>query len=143
MTIIKQIGGSHYEYGSVDNQHWDLMDRWDIEYLPATASKYVIRYDRKGTPRLDLEKSISYLEKQVACHPNKGCHRLIPTSVMGVWYQSNDVSTHKKIIFELIHCGGSVLELRSAVRIMRETIASQFPEYNERELEIQNAKHPR
>jgi len=70
--MIKQVGGEHYEYGDPDNQHWDLMDRWDIEYLPATATKYIVRFDRKGTPKLDLEKSISYLEKQLQCHPNKG-----------------------------------------------------------------------
>jgi len=125
VTYVPQTGGSHYEFGNVDNQHWDLMDRWDIEYLAATASKYVVRYDRKGTPKLDLEKSISYLTKQLACHPNKGCRRTIPIDDMILWYESNPVLPRKQLILELIHCQGTPRALKRAIELLKETIDAE------------------
>jgi len=124
--MIKQVGGEHYEYGDPDNQHWDLMDRWDIEYLPATATKYIVRFDRKGTPKLDLEKSISYLEKQLQCHPNKGCRRLVPLSEMEIWYQSNEVSGAKMVLLELVLVEGAPRNLRQAIKILKEIISAEY-----------------
>jgi hypothetical protein len=126
-TYVPQTGGNHYEYGDVNNQHWDLMDCWDIEYLAATASKYIVRYDRKGTPRLDLEKSISYLTKQVACHPNKGCRRLVPQKAMLNWYEQNDLSVRKQLLLDLIHVDGSPRALSRAIFLMKEVIDAEYP----------------
>jgi hypothetical protein len=97
------------------------MDRWDIEYLVGTASKYVVRWDRKGTPLLDLGKSASYITKQLACHPHIGCRRFIPYHQMIIWFEDNGlalevpVSAEKRLIMELIHVDGSPLALRSAI----------------------------
>lgn len=121
MTYVKQVGGGHYEYGVATNQHWDLMDRWDIEYLPACASAYIVRYDRKGTPVQDLDKAISYIEKQLACHPNKGCRRTMPQEAMIGWYHSNPISDRKKLLMELIHVDGSTAALRRAIYLIKET----------------------
>lgn len=122
MTYVEQVGGKHYEYGDkIDNQHWDLMDRWDIEYLPATASKYVIRWDRKGTPLLDLGKSVSYLTKQLACHPNRGCRRVVPFLALHTWFDDNSLrmseprEAEKRLLMELIHADGTVWALNQAI----------------------------
>lgn len=123
--MIKQVGGDHYEYGEGD-QHWDLMDRWDIEYLVATATKYIVRYDRKGTPRLDLEKSISYVEKQLACHPNKGCRRTIALSALSAWYDANQVSERKKLVLKHILVHGEARDLRRAINMMKEIINAEY-----------------
>lgn len=63
MSYVKQVGGDHYETGEEDKQHWDFMERYDIAYLEATATKYMGRAHKKGTMKLDVGKGISYLEK--------------------------------------------------------------------------------
>ncbi len=127
-TYLEQIGGAHYEQGGedVEEQHWDLMDRWDMEYLPATASKYVVRYDRKGTPVLDLQKSISYLQKQLLCHPNKGCRRTIPSQAVVYFLRVNKLSAKKELLIHLIHVEGTPRALRRAIEIMKETIDADY-----------------
>ena len=119
------MGGAHYEHGSKDNQHWDLMSQWDIEYLLATSSKYIVRFDRKGTPKLDLEKSISYVQKQLVCHPN-GARRLIPAAYIDIWYGHNDISEQKKLLLELIHVDGTAYALTAAVIAMKEIIDANY-----------------
>jgi hypothetical protein len=118
---VPQVGGSHYERGvNLENQHWDLMDRWDIEYLVATATKYITRWDFKGTPLLDLQKSVSYLEKQLKLHP-MGCRRTISSEFVHLWFLDNDWrqgiprQAEKRLLFELIHIDGSAIALRSSI----------------------------
>lgn len=121
MTYVQQVGGDHYEYGDkLLNQHWDLMDRWDIEYLLATASKYVVRWDRKGFPLLDIGKSVSYLTKQLECRPT-GARRVIPSMAVHQWFMDNRIhqdtprESEKRLLIELIHIDGSADALHSAV----------------------------
>lgn len=123
MTLyVEQAGGDHYKSR---DQHWDLMDRWDVEYLPATASKYVVRYDRKGTPKLDLDKAITYLEKQLACHPNKGCRRLIPYEAMQEWCVDNKIEGKKRLLMVMIHCQGTVNSLHRAIDLIKDVIDAE------------------
>lgn len=58
---VAQEGGSHYQS---ELQHWDVMEKNDVEYLLATASKYVIRWRRKGGAE-DLRKAISYVRRKL------------------------------------------------------------------------------
>lgn len=58
---VAQVGGSHYQ-GEV--QHWDVMEKYDIEYLLATASKYLVRWRQKGGTE-DLRKAISYVQRKM------------------------------------------------------------------------------
>lgn len=119
---VAQVGGGHYEYGdNLLNQHWDLMDRWDIEYLLATASKYVVRWDRKDSPLLDLGKSISYLAKHQLCRP-QGARRVIPYDGMLSWFLDNHLraqitrEAEKRLALELIHVDGSPSALQAAIK---------------------------
>lgn len=61
MSIVPQVGGSHY---AAELQHWDVMEKHDIEYLLATASKYVIRWRNKGGVE-DLRKALSYVQRKM------------------------------------------------------------------------------
>ena len=59
--MVKQIDGDHY--GDTDSfQHWDWVVSLRIQYLPATASKYICRW-RKKNGVVDLDKARSYLQK--------------------------------------------------------------------------------
>jgi len=76
-NFVKQVGGDHYAAGGED-QHWDYMERYDIDYLTGQATKYGMRWRKKGTARLDLGKAASYVEKAVLSRPGQGARRLMP-----------------------------------------------------------------
>jgi hypothetical protein len=56
-----QVGGEHYQS---EFQHWDLMIAWDTHYLLAAATKYVVRWRKKGGLQ-DLQKAMHYLDKMI------------------------------------------------------------------------------
>lgn len=73
----KQIGGDHYKAGGTAEavaadlgynrpvEHWDFVVMRGYGYLQGNASKYLDRYDKKGTPIQDLEKAKHYIEKLI------------------------------------------------------------------------------
>lgn len=62
--MVDQVGGTHYR--SV-YQHWDWVTDIGLPYLPACATKYVVRW-RKKNGRQDLMKARSYVEKIISSH---------------------------------------------------------------------------
>lgn len=58
----RQVGGDHY---AAEYQHWDWVADIKLPYHPATAAKYIDRWESKGTPGLDLGKAKHYLEKTI------------------------------------------------------------------------------
>lgn len=56
----KQVGGAHYKGHAY--QHWDFATDLKLPYVVAAAAKYPARWRDKGG-RVDLEKTIHYLEK--------------------------------------------------------------------------------
>lgn len=75
-TYVAQVGGKHYRVEGDAPQHWDVVEKYDIDYLTGQASKYLMRWRKKGTPKLDLGKSASFIEKALACRPGRGALRL-------------------------------------------------------------------
>lgn len=73
----KQIGGGHYKASDTMQataealgynkppEHWDMVLMRGYNYLQGNASKYLDRYDKKGTPIQDLEKAKHYIEKMI------------------------------------------------------------------------------
>jgi hypothetical protein len=59
-----QVGGSHYSQAG-RYQHWDFIEDHGLGYLEGYASKYLIRWDKKGTPVQDLEKSLHTISKLI------------------------------------------------------------------------------
>lgn len=98
---VEQVGGTHYNAAVQGEQHWDLMEEFDISYLEATASKYVIRFDRKGKPKEDLLKAKSYLERVIV--EGRGPRRFIPNDRLHRFLTANDASPIKVSLFRLIH----------------------------------------
>lgn len=62
MSTISQVGGTHYSQTSY--QHWDWANDLQLSYPIAAATKYLYRWNAKGTPKQDLEKAISYIQFQ-------------------------------------------------------------------------------
>lgn len=56
----RQVAGNHY---AGEYQHWDMCADADLRHQESAASKYLARYDLKGHPIVDLEKSKHYVEK--------------------------------------------------------------------------------
>jgi len=121
MPKIEQVGGNHYDAPD-DKAHWDLMEKHDIAYLEATASKYVWRWPKKGKPAEDLEKAVSYLDKLLT--GRNSCRRLVPWNDLQEFMDINDIRgrrTRKALILILIN--GDQDSLRQA-RNMLTSMAS-------------------
>ena len=113
-TYVKQVGGKHYEGADEGLQHWDIMERFDIAYLEATATKYLTRWRKKGTPRVDLEKAASYLDKALACRPGQGARRLATPEVVADFIRANAIHWMDGEVITMILCSGSRDDLTTA-----------------------------
>ena len=60
-TFVAQEGGSHYQ---AEYQHWDWVVDIGMTYLPANATKYVSRWQKKNGLQ-DLLKAQTYLDKLI------------------------------------------------------------------------------
>jgi hypothetical protein len=56
-----QVGGAHYK--GAEYQHWDMCADADLRHQESAASKYLARWDLKGLPAQDLQKSLHYVQK--------------------------------------------------------------------------------
>lgn len=68
---VAQVGGSHYgtAYG-----HWDYCKDAQTPYLEGHATKYLVRWRKKGGIQ-DLEKALSFVEKIMVGNENTNCDR--------------------------------------------------------------------
>lgn len=68
---VAQVGGNHYgkKYG-----HWDYCKDAQTPYLEGNATKYLMRWrDKAGI--VDLEKSLSYVDKIMVGNEYTNCDR--------------------------------------------------------------------
>jgi hypothetical protein len=119
MSYPEQVGGDHYK---ADIQHWDVMEDADVAYLEATASKYIVRWRKKGGPQ-DLEKAATYLERALV--EERPARRLVPADQLKALVAENKLDVWDAALLELIHLDGSQIALRSAAVLLREKAASE------------------
>jgi hypothetical protein len=60
----KQVGGKHYNKSKSGQQHWDIVDDFNLDYFQGQITKYVMRWRDKGGI-LDLEKARHVLDKYI------------------------------------------------------------------------------
>lgn len=60
-SLTKQIGGDHYKRFKI--QPWDVIDEYGLNFYAGNVLKYLLRYQYKDNPLLDIEKLIHYAEK--------------------------------------------------------------------------------
>ena len=65
----KQIGGNHYKHGG--EEHWDRVNRLNLNYFQAATTKYVERCYLKGNAIQDLQKAVHFLEKLIEIEQRK------------------------------------------------------------------------
>lgn len=105
-TYVKQHGGRHYETTVPGKQHWDLVEKYDISYLEACATKYVLRWRNKAGVD-DLRKSLTYVEKAIKCRPAQGARRLVPLSELMELHEAMGTEERERGIVNRILASGS------------------------------------
>lgn len=116
---VAQVGGTHYE--AADGvQHWDIIEQADIAYLEATATKYIVRWDRKGSPAQDLEKAASYLARLL--QGRSSVRRTVGVLAFSAFVQANDLSSWKAHVLQLILVQGREHHLLEAIRLLGEAV---------------------
>jgi hypothetical protein len=90
----KQFGGDHYRS---DLQHWDVVEQYGIGYLEGCGSKYVARWQKKGTPLLDLNKSLHFAEKTIELASWRSPRGHVPTDVIEKFVIANDLEMAERV----------------------------------------------
>ena len=124
-VYIKQVGGTHYK---APIQNWDVMEAYDVDYLSATSSKYLARWRDKGTPKVDLLKSVSYLRKAIACREGykQITKRTVPMIALQEWMDVAHIHPEDQPLLRAILCSGTQVSILSAV-ITIETWVERLP----------------
>jgi hypothetical protein len=119
-TFVEQVGGKHYQ-GEV--QHWDVMEEYDVGYLEATATKYLMRWRKKGTPRVDLGKAASYIEKALKCRPFEAqtARRLVPEHAVHAMCSAAAVHWMDRDLIARLLVTGTCLDFKEVLEKVRET----------------------
>jgi hypothetical protein len=104
-TWVAPVNGAHYD---AEIQHWDVMERWDIDYLVATATKYLLRWRKKGFPLIDLRKSRSFFEKaRLTRIGGVQVRRTIPWLPLSEYMNANGVCGDERVIIvDVLGLGG-------------------------------------
>lgn len=111
------MGGTHYR---ARYQHWDLVEDNDIDYLPATASKYIDRWRYKGKPLEDLQKARSYLLKM----NGRAVRRHADMEDLSRWLRERNHETHDADLLVAILSPerGTACDIRHVVHELDEMI---------------------
>lgn len=119
MSSVKQVGGTHYET-TTGVQHWDLMEEFGVSYLEGVATKYLMRWKRKGGVE-DLQKSISYLRKM----DGRGTRHRIPHSILCQFLNDNQVPEVETVAIEHVLSDryGTAASIRFVIGLLDELIA--------------------
>lgn len=96
-----QHGGDHYR-SSV--QHWDVMaEFYGVDYHIGCATKYLSRWQKKGTPMLDLKKALHFTDKAievVEANPilgSKALMHFVPRDVIERFVIANELEMHERL----------------------------------------------
>jgi hypothetical protein len=121
----KQVGGTHY---NSSYQHWDFVERNNIGYLEACATKYIVRH-RKKNGKLDLEKAEHYIEKLIslAQHGKQCKNDPLNTEEIEKFIQANQLIHPEAILCRLLFKVWDYGNLISARFFIKELITYYEP----------------
>lgn len=105
----RQIGGSHYQTGTV--QHWDVIDEHDVPYLEGCATKYISRHRRKSG-RQDLEKALHFIDKTLEREHFRPVG--VPLHVVIRWARLAELTALEMVACTQLLAGTSFQDIRSA-----------------------------
>jgi hypothetical protein len=96
------------------------MEEYDVAYLEATATKYICRWDLKGTPALDLGKGVSYLQKML--RNGRGTRRLVPDAALTEFCDIIQADMVKRALLRLVLVFGEEVSIHAAVVQMQRMV---------------------
>lgn len=113
----KQVGGTHYKSSY---QHWDFMTETQLEYLPATATKYLSRWKKKNGLE-DLYKAKHYIDKYIEVMTAREKKLLDETAA---FISLNEIyGKEQYAIYSLIHYKiGNLTRLNIAAELVQQLI---------------------
>lgn len=121
-----QVGGDHYV---AEYQHWDFIEEHGLGYIEGVASKYIVRWQRKGQGLEDLKKAMHYLRKLVELtvdgRKNRGT---ITYPNFKRFCEANKVGAQERDALLLVFTWHSPEMLSDAVSIIHELAREHFPE---------------
>lgn len=115
----RQVGGSHYRS---EMQHWDLISLYGVGYLEGCATKYVMRWKKKGGVQ-DIEKSSHYIQKVMDNHRLHGIQAQaeVPRDVLDQFCSLNRLPLLEERIVRLL-CSwknyGDLVDAQAAVKAL-------------------------
>lgn len=125
--IIKQVGGDWYNARPGVTQHKDYCIVVQAPYLEGCASKYVMRWQKKGGAQ-DLKKAVSYIEFRMAAYaqgfyPWKGCPKVI--GLFSKFLSDNSIPDDEASIIDLILHWQDMKDLEKAIKWIQELAYSE------------------
>lgn len=121
----KQVGGDHYK---TSFQHWDLVSRLKLPYMPAQITRYIARWRKKNGVE-DLQKAIHYMQKFME---EESLKRASYRAEMERFLFENVIQEHERIVFNMLinyNLGDEdrLLEAYSAMQDLLGIITGQNP----------------
>jgi hypothetical protein len=124
VSRVRQVGGDHYGEEQHGKQHWDVIARYDVGYLEATGTKYLMRHARKAG-RQDVEKAVTYFEKMSELR--LVTLRRVPYEALHEMYEAAGTGlVERQIITKVLHVGDPAA-IREAVELCGVLIEQQYP----------------
>jgi hypothetical protein len=124
-----QVGGDHYSQAG-RYQHWDFIEDHGIGYLEGYATKYLVRWDKKGMPVQDLEKSqhiVAKLIELTEAGRRKNRASMVPTvESIGLFCSANKVKDeHTAKAIELLFRWRTLADIEEALHHVRYVLEEQ------------------
>ena len=63
---------------------FDVIDDWGLDFYLGNVVKYIIRHDRKGTPKEDIDKALHYIEEAIERLPKTQTPKEIASFDVGI-----------------------------------------------------------
>lgn len=77
------VGTPPGHYAGKGLQPFDVIDTYSFEYYDGNALKYLLRWDKKGSPLGDLKKAVHYIQETLLRWEASGHRRWGPGVVLG------------------------------------------------------------
>lgn len=120
---IQQVGGTHYgtKYG-----HWDYCKEANAGYLEGHATKYLVRWRKKGGIQ-DLEKSLTFVEKIMEGNEHTDCDRDVEqyNFLLERMFAENDVPALERLLIYEIFNWQTYNDLLKVHKQLRQYIESE------------------
>lgn len=139
-----QVGGTHYSQAG-RYQHWDEIEDNGLGYLEGYASKYLIRWDKKGTPVQDLEKSLhtvtKLLELHIAGKRQNRAHTVPSLEHIGLFCAANKVNDDRAhLAIQALFTWKDKIDLSIAYNAIKDLLEEQPSERLKREYDKDGKK---